>query len=122
VIQTIQGAYYVFAGVLAVLAIQTGGTWYRSPYLWFAQMLGFAVAVFGVALFRSGTRRSGPFIGALISACAAMLLLVWTTANLFAGAVPPVFLIDTGLEFMFACWWAVAAVFTYQVAPTAGSS
>jgi hypothetical protein len=122
VIQTIQGVYYVFAGVLTVVAIQTSSSWFRSPSLWVYQALALAVAAYGVALFRSGTRRAGPFIGALVPALVALFLCVLTTASLVIGAAPPVFLIDSGLEFMFAFWWALATVFAYQAVPSSGPS
>jgi hypothetical protein len=112
----------VFAGVLSILAIQTGGPWFRSPFLWFALLLGLTVTGFGAALFHSGTRRAGAFIGALTSTLVALALLVLTTASLVVGVVPVLFLLDTALEFMFVCWWAVAACFTYQSAPVSRPS
>jgi hypothetical protein len=100
--------------VLSIFAIQAAGRWFHSPGLWLAQVIGLAVTLFGVALFWSGQRRKGPFLSALISMCVAVLLGALSTASLFAGVVPPLFLVDVGLEFMFVCWWAIAAICVYQ--------
>jgi hypothetical protein len=117
VVQTIQGWYYLFAGVVSVLAIWIAGQWWHSLFLWVAQVIGLAVAACGIALIRSGQRSAGPFIGGLLSACAALLLLVFTAAGLLAGALTSPFLIDTGLEFMFVCWWAITALYVSYYTP-----
>jgi hypothetical protein len=113
VIQVIQGSYYVFAGVLSVLVVQAEGRWMHSPFLWVAQVLALAVAGFGVVLIRSGQQRRGWRIGALLSAVVALFVLTFTTASWLAGALPPLFLIDSGLEVMFASWWGMAALYVY---------
>ena len=119
VIQTIQGAYYVVAGGCTAFALQfppSPDTGSRPAYVWLIQAIGLAVAVFGVALFRSGQRKDGPTITAALSMCVAVVLLVLSAASIAVGILPPLFLLDAGLEFMFACWWGAATLFFYWTA------
>jgi hypothetical protein len=122
--------YYLVAGVFAIFSLQTlhpvSGPWFRAPYLWAGQVLGLAVAGFGVALIRSGRKSGAPSVSAMLSMLVAILLFILSAAGIAigieSGSITPWFLIDAGLQFMFVCWWAVACLTVGRVEPTSSST
>lgn len=124
VIQSIQGAYYILLGVCTVFAIRSGqpATASEVPVgaVWLARIIGLVVAAFGVALLYSGQRQAGPFISAMVAMAVSIVLFVLSTASIASGVLSMAYLVDSGLEFLFACWWAFAALFVAQMTPDTG--
>jgi hypothetical protein len=112
-LQTVQGAYYILAGLLVAVFIQTiqGGTDRpMSPAdTWPIRAVALAVAAFGVVLLISG-RRERSFVSAGVGMWVALALLAQTAAGMFIGHLPYTFLLDAALELLFVCLW-VAIMF-----------
>jgi len=121
-IQTIQGLYYVIGGLWVALLIQMfqseTSPHYDLSRLWAVRVIGLFVAVFGAALIASGRKKDGPFVGGGIAMCVALILSVLNTVCLTTGVLPPLFLIDAGVELGFAGWWAVAILLWFNTDPT----
>lgn len=109
-IQTVQGWYYVIAGLAVALGVSTlqSVTGLRAdlPNLWIARVVGALVACAGVGLIVSARRvgRSRAAVGgAMLLALILMLIDVVAIGN---GALPTTFLLDAGMELGFIGWWA----------------
>jgi len=117
-IQTIQGVYYVIGGLLVALLIRTiqseTAPHYDPSRMWPVRVIGLLVAAFGAALIASGRKKEGPFIGAGMAMCVAIILAVLGAACHTTGVLPPPILIDVGLEIGFAGWWAAAILFWFN--------
>lgn len=111
-IQTIQGLYYVIAGVGTALLVPMFqlemGPSFDLADVWVVRVIGLVVAAFGALLVASGRWKDGPFIRADVAMGVALVLLVAGTVCLTFGALPPLFLVDVGIELGFVCAWAAA--------------
>jgi hypothetical protein len=109
-LQMVQGGYYVLAGLLVALAVETitGPTDYpeRPASLWPVRVVALAVAGLGVALIASG-RTAAFTLPAWTGMWAALLLLLLTVVGMGMGVLPMTFLIDTALEALFLGCWVV---------------
>ncbi|HUR54877.1 MAG TPA: hypothetical protein VMZ71_12145 [Gemmataceae bacterium] len=103
-LQMVQGGYYVLAGLLVALAINTiqGPTDYPEggSNLWPVRVVAVAVAGLGAALLASG-RTNAFTLPAWTGMWAALFLLLQTAAGVAFGVLPMTFLIDAGLEALF---------------------
>jgi hypothetical protein len=111
-IQLVQGSYYILAGVVTALFIETiQGPADRprpGPDLWLVRVIGLAVAGFGVALVLSGRREGRGFVPAWAGMFVAFLLLTQASVGMAFGFLPLTFLADAALELLFFVWWVVA--------------
>lgn len=110
-IQVVQGMYYVVAGLLVALAIETiqgpADRQRAGAEMWLVRVVAVAAAGFGVALFLSGRRGGRGFVPAWGGMWVALLLLAQTSAAMAFGVLPLTFLLDAGVEGLFVAWWVV---------------
>jgi len=111
VLQQIQGAYYVFGGLLVALLIGTIQGPADHPRhggdMWLARVIAVAVAAFGVALLVSGRKGGTAFLPAWSGMWVALFLLIESSAAMAMGALPLTFLLDAGLEGLFVAGWVI---------------
>lgn len=110
-IQLVQGAYYALGGLLVAAAATSfvgpeDPAW-RGSMMWPVRAVALAVAGFGAAMILSGRRDGGGFVPAGAGMWAALGLCAVETGAIAMGALPRSFLLDAGLEFLFAAWWVV---------------
>ncbi|QJW97438.1 hypothetical protein [Frigoriglobus tundricola] len=120
-IQTIQGLYYVIGGLWVALLISMFQSvtlpHYDLSRMWAVRAVGLLVAGFGAALIASGRKKEGPFIGGSLAMGVALVIAVLDTVCLATGVLPPLVLVDAGVEIGFAGCWAVAILFWFNTAP-----
>jgi hypothetical protein len=109
-IQTVQGWYYLIAGLAVALGIATlqsvTGPRVDLPNLWIARVFGVVVACIGVGLIIAAKRTErvrAAIGGPMLLAAVLALINVIGMAN---GALPMTFLIDLAMEIGFITWWA----------------
>ena len=109
-LQMVQGGYYVLAGLLVALAIETiqGPTDYAEggTNFWPVRVVAVAVAGLGVAMLVSG-RTAAFTLPAWTGMWAALGLLLVSAGGMAFGLLPMTFLIDAALEALFLGVWLV---------------
>jgi hypothetical protein len=109
-LQMLQGAYYVFAGLITAVAIQVWESEVGPPAplrdYWVVRAVGLGLAGFGAYLAYSGYR-GGRLAPAGIGMWVALALTVIETAVVANGTLPATFLIDVTMQAVFLVSWVV---------------
>jgi len=112
-LQMLQGAYYVFAGLITAVAVQVWDPPTQPgadmTHWWVVRAVGLGLAAFGAYLAYSGYR-GGRLAPAGIGMWVALALTVIETGGLALGLLPRTMLIDVAVESVFLISW-VAIMF-----------
>lgn len=108
-LQTVQGGYYVLAGLAVALFLDSlrGETRPEDPRpgMGAIRVVAGVVAVVGAALLYSGWFRRGTFVPAGLGMWVALFLLAQGAAGMALGLIPATFLIDAAVEGLFLVLW-----------------
>jgi hypothetical protein len=111
-IQLIQGWYYIFVGLWVALALGT----LQSPvspvlnlsHMWIVRGIGAGLALVGVGLIRASWRKDSISLAIGAPVALAVIIALSEVIAMANDVLPSTFLMDTGMEFGFLVWWAIA--------------
>jgi hypothetical protein len=111
-VQLVQGWYYVVIGLWVAIGIAS----LQSPtqptlnltHFWIVRAIGAFMAVVGIGMIRASRQKESISLATGGPIALAVVLGLAEVVALANGLLPATFMMDTGMEFGFLVWWAVA--------------